>query len=342
MLEEVIKVNKNSYVCVNKIKIPISFELIKKPNSLVHYQKKFNLSKAIEIDDNVFNVDIFISCDYPGIKKVLEVPQIKSIVMQILDEEKVQGIYLRNNELKIKITGYKSEKEKKDIIEYLKNTYHQKMKELAKEIEPLLFDMLKNEKNNIKEFAQKMNNKIEIFYSIYISSFIASLIMLVYIKLIKPFPIIMIDEIPLSISFIIALLLFGAMTSWVWNSTKGSNRVHFLYSPNLIFFLPACWLFTHQMIYVMNYSFDNGTPKFENYSYDTNYRTTSKHSYKSLDLKSLSDNPQLGQKYISVKIPEKIYKELSYNKSNSLNLRINSGFLKYKYFSELKKINTKQ
>lgn len=244
--------NRNiNHICSYDFPIDISFELVEEGIIKRFLSNLIGGRQELEIGKKIFDNKIYISSDIAVIKKVLMNNEIQDIVLKVLDNKYINGIYINKKQIKI-IT--KNLGKTNNIYSSLDKIYSPYILQLK--------NLLIEECNKIRidgddaNFTKNMRDKILKLKSFYCSLFITGIIFTIYFCLADKDNYINLEFFNFKQLMCSTLSLFIPIILTTLYITKNSSRRHLLLGNILGLLLPACFISGLFFLYHLNIYLD--------------------------------------------------------------------------------------
>lgn len=312
-------------ICKYDFPIDISFELVKEGYLKRFLGNFFGGKTELEVGDSKFDSRVYISADVDSIRRVLANNEVKDIVLEILADKNINGIYVDNKE--ITIVSKMFSKNNRHLYSDLGRKYNPYLKTL-REILIVEFKKIRVDADR-KNFTQNIKNKIEKLKIFYISLLATGLCFVfnfciadndIYINL-ESFSLAQLFR--ATLSFLVPIILFSLY------KTSHSSRRHLLFGSNLWALLPACFLCGFFWLYELNIYLDNSEPKVSTELFHKVYSSANRSTNYYFHLDS-SNNPDL-EKYSKIKIA--VTKYMKFPKNGEAEIVMKKGYFNNPYIS---------
>lgn len=276
------------HACEHEVNIPIDFELVEE-TGIKKILEFFAVNKEqIKINNTYFDTHVFISSDYKIIKSVLQNSEIQNIVLDLIKERNIYGVFIKNGQIKLKIKSTNKHNHTK-IVKEIDEKYDTKVLKLGQLLEKEISQALSKETRSNKEFAASITANIQKIHSFSFSMLVVSFFWCLYFLLIDMDKYFHIDKFPFWNTYTNTLNAFLIVlgTFLILTITKGSVRKHLLASTYFFSFLPATILTS----IVLSYHVNIGLYKTVEISTE-NIRYHAKRSGKNMNYYMIIQNPQ--------------------------------------------------
>jgi hypothetical protein len=254
LLAEKIRKSKKLFICRHSFPLDISFELVDESWSKRFIETFIWSEQEMRIGYREFDDNVYISSDIQVIKTVLRDAEIRNLVVEIIKDPKIAGIYVADQEIRLLTKGI-SPKDTRSLYT-IEGKYDRKVKMLRTKLVDafkVALPIANKDNLNFSKDVQKTINKIEAFY---LSLLFTSTIFLFYFCIFDYDPYLYLEGFSFKQIIFTALSLFIPVVFFVLWLTRYTVRRHLLIYKTICGFFTACLLTAFFILYHLNIYWD--------------------------------------------------------------------------------------